>query len=46
MLYCKRRRDVNILEVIMIAVGVISTIFCAIGTIITLLTTGDDNDQA
>ena len=46
MLYCKRRRDLNILEVIMIAVGVISTIFCAIGTIITLLTTGDDNDQA
>ena len=46
MLYCKRRRDVNILEVIIMAVGVISTIFCAIGTIITLLTTGDDNDQA
>ena len=46
MLYCKRRRDVNILEAIMIAVGVISTIFCAIGTIIILLTTGEDNDQA
>ena len=36
----------NILEAIMIAVGVISTMFCSIGTIITLLTTGDDNDQA
>ena len=36
----------NILEAIMIAVGVISTIFCAIGTIITLFTIGDDNDQA
>ena len=36
----------NILEAIMIAVGVISTIFCSIGTIIILLTTGDDNDQA
>ena len=36
-----------ILEAIMIAVGVISTIFCAIGTIITLLTIGDEtNDQA
>ena len=36
-----------ILEAIMIAVCVISTIFCAIGTIITLLTVGeDDNDQA
>ena len=46
MLYCKRRRDVNILEAIMIAVGVISIIFCSIGTIITLLTTGEDNDQA
>ena len=46
MLYCKRREDVNILEVIIMAVGVISTMFCAIGTIITLLTTGDDNDQA
>lgn len=33
-----------ILEAIMIAVGVISTVFCAIGTIITLLTIGDDND--
>ena len=33
-----------ILEIIMIAVGVISTVFCAIGTIITLLTIGDDND--
>ena len=46
MLYCKRRRAMNILEAIMITVGVISTIFCAIGTIIILLTTGDDNDQA
>ena len=36
----------NILEAIMIAVGVILTIFCAIGTIITLFTIGDDNDQA
>ena len=36
----------NILEAIMLAVGVISIIFCSIGTIITLLTTGDDNDQA
>ena len=36
----------NILEAIMIAVCVISTMFCAIGTIITMLTTGDDNDQA
>lgn len=37
----------NILEAIMIAVGVISVVFCAIGTIITLLTVGeDDNDQA
>ena len=36
-----------ILEAIMIAVCVISTIFCAIGTIITMLTIGeDDNDQA
>ena len=36
-----------ILEAIMITVCVISTIFCAIGTIITLLTVGeDDNDQA
>ena len=46
MLYCKRREDMNILEAIMIAVGVISTMFCSIGTIITLFTTGDDNDQA
>ena len=46
MLYCKRRGDMNILEAIMIAVGVILTIFCAIGTIITLFTIGDDNDQA
>ena len=46
MLYCKRRGAMNILEAIMIAVGVILTIFCAIGTIITLLTTGDYNDQA
>jgi len=36
----------NILEVIIMAVGVISTIFCSIGTIIALLTAGDDNDQA
>lgn len=36
----------NILEAIIMAVGVISTMFCAIGTIITLLTTGEDNDQA
>ena len=36
----------NILEAIMIVVGVISIIFCSIGTIITMLTTGDDNDQA
>lgn len=34
-----------ILEAIMIAVGVISTVFCAIGTITTMLTIGDDNDQ-
>ena len=46
MLYCKRRGAMNILEAIMITVGVISIIFCSIGTIITLLTTGDDNDQA
>ena len=46
MLYCKRREAMNILEAIMIAVCVISTMFCAIGTIITMLTTGDDNDQA
>lgn len=37
----------NILEAIIIAVGVISTILCAIGAIITLLTVGDEtNDQA
>ena len=37
----------NILEAIMIAVCVISTMFCAIGTIITMLTIAeDDNDQA
>lgn len=37
----------NILEVIIIAVGVISTILCAIGTITTMLTIEeDDNDQA
>ena len=36
-----------ILEAIMIVVGVILTVFCAIGTVITLLTIGeDDNDQA
>ena len=46
MLYCKRRGDMNILEAIMIAVGVILTVFCTIGTIITLFTIGDDNDQA
>lgn len=33
-----------ILEIIMIAVGVISTVFCAIGAITTLLTIGDDDD--
>lgn len=36
----------NILEAIIIAVGVISTILCAIETIIALLTVGDDNDKA
>ena len=37
----------NIIEAIMIAVGVILTVFCATGTIITLLTIGDEtNDQA
>lgn len=37
----------NILEAIMIAVGVILTLFCSIGTIVTLLTVGeDDNDKA
>ena len=37
----------NIIEAIMIAVGVILTVFCAIGTIITLLTIGDEtNDKA
>ena len=46
MLYCKRKGDMNILEAIMIAVGVILTLFCSIGTIITLFTIGDDNDQA
>ena len=36
-----------ILEAIMIVVGVILTVFCAIGTIITMLTIEeDDNDQA
>ena len=36
-----------IVEAIMIAVWVSSTMFCAIGTIITLLTIGDEtNDQA
>ena len=36
-----------IIEAIMIAVGVILTVFCAIGTIITMLTIEeDDNDQA
>ena len=36
-----------ILEAIMIAVGVISTLFCAMGTVITLLISiEDDNDQA
>ena len=33
-----------ILEIIMIAVGVISTVFCAIGAITTVLTIGDDDD--
>lgn len=37
----------NILEAIMITVGVISTILCAIEATITALTIGDDdNDQA
>ena len=37
----------HILEAIMIVVGVILTVFCAIGTVITLLTSiEDDNDQA
>lgn len=37
----------SILEAIMITVGVISTLLCAIETIITLLTIGDEtNDQA
>ena len=37
----------NILVAIMAAVGVILTVFCAIETIITLLTIGDEtNDQA
>ena len=37
----------NILGAIMIAVCVISTMFCATGIIITMLTIGkDDNDQA
>ena len=36
-----------ILEAIMIVVGVILTVFCAIGPVITLLTSiEDDNDQA
>ena len=36
-----------ILEAIMIVVGVILTVFCATGTVITLLTSiEDDNDQA
>ena len=36
-----------ILEAIMIVVGVILTVFCAIGTVITMLTSiEDDNDQA
>ena len=33
-----------ILEAIIIAVGVISTVFCAIGAITTVLTIGDDDD--
>ena len=37
----------SILEAIMIVVGVILTVFCVIGTVITLLTSiEDDNDQA
>ena len=37
----------NILEAVMIAVGVILTLFCSIGTIVTLFTIGDEtNDQA
>ena len=36
-----------ILEAIMIVVGVILTVFCAIGAVIRLLTSiEDDNDQA
>ena len=46
MLYCKRREAMNILEAIMLAVGVISIIFCSIGAIITMFTIGDDDDQA
>lgn len=36
----------NILEAIIIAVGVISAIFCAIEAIITMFTIGENNDQA
>jgi hypothetical protein len=38
--------DMIILEAIMIAVCVISAIFCSIGAIITMFTIGDDDDQA
>lgn len=34
-----------IIEAIMIAVGVISIVFCAIGTIITMLTIGDATNK-
>lgn len=36
----------GILEAIMIAVGVISAMLCAIEAIISMLTIGEDNDQA
>ena len=35
----------HILETIMIAVGVISIVFCAIGTIITLFIIGDETNK-
>ena len=34
-----------ILEAIMIAVGVISIVFCAIGTVITLFIIGDETNK-
>ena len=36
----------GILEAIIMAVCVMSAIFCSIGAIITMFTIGDDNDQA